>query len=108
MSNFWIILWHTYSSKLKTKSFIITTLITVLLIVGITNMSKVIDVFSNGEEKVDKIAVLDKTGELYSPLSELLKMNKSKMEVESFSGAENDAEKAVKTGDYKGLLILFI
>lgn len=106
MSNFWIILWHTYSSKLKTKSFIITTLITVLFIIGITNMSKVMNVINNGEEKVDKIAIVDNTGELFSPLSERLKMNNSKIEVETFKGSVEDAEKAVKTGDYKGLLIL--
>ena len=64
MNRFWIILFHTYVSKLKTKSFIITTLVTAIILIGLTNMTNIIDYFNkgNGEEKV---AVIDETGELY-------------------------------------------
>jgi len=107
MSNFWIILWHTYISKLKTRSFIITTLITVILIVGLTNMSKIIDLFNNEEEEqFDKVAVIDETGELFMPLSEQLKLNHSKIQLESFTGTEDEADNKVKAGEYQGLLIL--
>lgn len=106
MSNFWIILGHTYTSKLKTKSFIITTLITVLLVIGLTNMSKVIDFFNNGEEKLEKIVVLDETGELFIPLSEQIKVNNSNIKLESFKGTETEAENTVKDGENKGLLVL--
>ena len=39
MNSFWIILFHTYINKLKTKSFIITTLLTVVIVLVLTNLS---------------------------------------------------------------------
>lgn len=106
MSNFWIILWHTYFSKLKTKSFITTTLITVILVIGLTNMSKVINFFNQGEEKQDTVAVIDNTEKLFPPLAEQLSANNSKIQLQLFNGTEQEAEKSVKAGDFKGLLIL--
>ena len=44
MNKFWVIVFHTYLNKLKTKSFIITTIITALILVALTNMEKIIDV----------------------------------------------------------------
>ena len=64
MSKFWIILLHTYVSKLKTKSFIITTLVTALIVIGLTNMTNIIDYFNKGNG-TEKVAVIDETGELY-------------------------------------------
>lgn len=105
MSNFWIILSHTYLSKLKTKSFIITTLITCLFMVGLTNMSNIIDFF-NSDDSGEKIAVIDETDELTNPLMEQLKMNNSKIQLEAFKGSLAEGENAVKAADYDGLLIL--
>lgn len=105
MSNFWIILSHTYLSKLKTKSFIITTLITCLFMVGLTNMSNIIDFF-NSDDSGEKIAVIDETEELTNPLMEQLKMNNSEIQLEAFKGSLAEGENAVKAADYDGLLIL--
>ncbi|MBY0123087.1 ABC transporter permease [Bacillus sp. S/N-304-OC-R1] len=105
MSNFWIILSHTYLSKLKTKSFIITTLITCLFMIGLTNMSKIFDFF-NSDDSGEKIAVIDETKELFNPLMEQLKMNNSEIVLEAFSGSIAEGENAVKSADYNGLLIL--
>lgn len=105
MSNFWIILSHTYLSKLKTKSFIITTLITCLFMVGLTNMSNIIDFF-NSDDSGEKIAVIDETDELTNPLMEQLKMNNSEIQLEAFKGSLAEGENAVKAADYDGLLIL--
>ncbi|QED47122.1 ABC transporter permease [Cytobacillus dafuensis] len=106
MSNFWIILWHTYLSKLKSKSFIITTLITVLLVAGLTNMSRIMDLFNKGDENEEKIAVIDESGELINPLMEQLKLNDSSILIEQFKGTVEEAEKAVIENEYDGLLIL--
>ncbi|MBS4188763.1 ABC transporter permease [Bacillus sp. FJAT-49705] len=106
MSNFWIILWHTYLSKLKSKSFIITTLITLLLVAGLTNMSRIMDLFNKGDENEEKIAVIDETGELINPLMEQLKLNNSSILIESFKGTVEEAEKSVIENAYEGLLIL--
>ncbi|WP_313799190.1 ABC transporter permease [Cytobacillus sp.] len=105
MNNFWIILWHTYSSKIKTKSFIITTLITLVLIIGLTNMTKIIDVFS-GDEQGEKVAVIDQSGELFAPFKEQMKTIDKDVQLQLFEGTEEEGEKAVKNDEYKGLLIL--
>ncbi|NAP01612.1 ABC transporter permease, partial [Halomonas sp. MG34] len=68
MSKFWIIMSHTYMSRIKTKSFIISTLITLLFIVAATNFQTIIDAFSDGEN--DQFAVIDESGELYEPLQQ--------------------------------------
>lgn len=73
MNNFWIILFHTYFSKLKTKSFIVTTIITVFLVIGLSNMTNIIDFFNRGEEN-EKIAVMDKSGALFHDLQQQLTM----------------------------------
>ncbi|MFL6558296.1 MAG: ABC transporter permease, partial [Bacillus sp. (in: firmicutes)] len=51
MNNFWIILFHTYINKLKTKSFIITTLLTVVIVLGLTNLNNIIDIFDKNGGK---------------------------------------------------------
>ncbi|KOP81633.1 ABC transporter permease [Cytobacillus solani] len=105
MNNFWIIFWHTYFSKIKTKSFIITSLITLVLIVGLTNMSKIIDVFSD-DEQGEKVAVIDQSGELFAPFKEQIKTINKDVHLQLFEGSEAEGEKAVKNDEYKGLLIL--
>ncbi len=105
MNNFWIILFHTYLTKLKTKSFIITTILTVVLVLGLTNMSNIINFFNDGDGD-DKIAVLDETGVLFEPLKEQLKATGADVQLEAFAADDKEAEKGVKEGKYKGLLIL--
>ncbi|TKC18148.1 ABC transporter permease [Robertmurraya kyonggiensis] len=105
MNNFWIIFFHTYLSKLKTKSFIITTIITVLIVVGLANMTNIINFFDKGEGK-DTIAVIDESSTLVEPLQQQLKASNSEIELEAYKDGEEKAEKAVEDGDYKGLLVL--
>ncbi|SNT26132.1 ABC-2 type transport system permease protein [Bacillus sp. OK838] len=59
MNKFWIVLSHTYLSKLKTKSFIISTIIMMALILVLTNISKLIDSFDSDDQ--EKVAVIDQT-----------------------------------------------
>ncbi|MED3551443.1 ABC transporter permease [Cytobacillus praedii] len=105
MNNFWIILWHTYFSKLKTKSFIITSLITLVLIIGLTNMTKIIDVFSD-DEQGEKVAVIDQSGELFAPFQEQIKSINKDVHLQLYEGSEEEGEKAVKNDEFKGLLVL--
>lgn len=105
MSSFWVILFHTYITKLKTKSFITTTLVTALILVGLTNMTNIIDYFNkgNGEEK---IAVIDETGELFQLFETQMKRVNEKLIIEEFKGSEKEAEDQVKSEHFQGLLIL--
>jgi ABC-2 type transport system permease protein len=104
MSKFWIILFHTYVSKIKTKSFIVTTLITVAILLALTNMNRIIEIFD--KEEVNKIVVIDETGQLIPPLQEQMKVIDKELIIESFKGSESEAEKSIEEGKYNGLLIL--
>ena len=105
MNNFFIILIHTYMSKLKTKSFLVTTILTVGIMLALTNMSNIIDFFNKGDE-AEKIAVIDETGQLFEPLNEQMKMLNKELILEEYDGNEENASKAVEEGKYKGFLEL--
>ncbi len=105
MNSFWIIFWHTYLSKFKTKSFLITTIVTVLFILGISNMNRIIDAFDKNGAK-DKVAVLDTSGKLYAPLKNQVKSINKGIVLENYQGTLSKAESEVKKGDYTGLLVL--
>jgi ABC-2 type transport system permease protein len=105
MNKFWIILFHTYLNKLKTKSFLVTTLLTVVITLGLTNMSNIIEVFDKGGDK-EKVAVLDETGQLYEPLKEQISTLNKNLQLKEFDGTEKEAEKAVEEGEYVGIVEL--
>lgn len=105
MNKFWIILLHTYISKLKTKSFIITTIITALFFAGVANVNRIIDLFE-GEDEGAKIAVIDETDTIYEAFSAQVKVMDEKMIVKPFEGTIQEAEKQVKDGKFDGLLVL--
>src|SRR5699024_9925438 len=50
MNKFMTTFWHTYLSKVKAKSFIITTIIVMLLIVLAGNFDKIMNLFDSSEE----------------------------------------------------------
>ncbi|MCM3586051.1 ABC transporter permease [Mesobacillus maritimus] len=105
MNNFFIILFHTYLTKLKTKSFIITTIITGLIIVGVTNIPRIIEFFDK-EGEVEKIAVIDNSAQLLDPLQAQLKGINQEIELTAFTDSFEEAEKQVEAGDYTGVLEL--
>jgi ABC-2 type transport system permease protein len=105
MNKFWIILFHTYLSKIKTKSFLITTLLTLLITVALTNMSNIIEVFDKGGDK-ENVAVLDETGQLYQPLKEQISALNKNLQLTEFDGTDKEAEKAVEEGEYTGFVQL--
>lgn len=104
MSKFWIIMSHTYMSRIKTKSFIISTLITLLFIVAATNFQTIIDAFSDGEN--DQFAVIDESGELYEPLQQGIQAANEEIDVSLFDGTEEAAKDAVQDEEYQALLVL--
>ncbi|PLS17532.1 hypothetical protein CVD28_11060 [Bacillus sp. M6-12] len=103
MSKFWIVLFHTYLSKIKTKSFIISTGIMLLLIIGLTNLSSIIDTFNKNEN--DTVAVLDETGELYQPFIAQVKAINQDLELKQAENEET-ARKWVNSEKIKGYLVL--
>jgi len=105
MNKFWIILFHTYMSKLKTKSFIITTIITALIVVGLTNIENIIKQF-DGDGESTQIGVIDETGELLSFFQEQVQATDDSIEIQELEGSEEEASRLVTEGDLEGYLLL--
>lgn len=105
MNKFWIILFHTYLNKLKTKSFIVTTAITIVILLGLTNMNRIIDVFDRNDS-AEKIAVLDETEQLYEPLKTAVTALNKDLKLERYEGDIAKAESDVKEEKYAGMLVL--
>jgi len=61
MNKFWIVLSHTYFSRLKSKAFIISTLIILLFLVGVANIQSIIKMFTGGDD-TDQVIVIDESG----------------------------------------------
>ncbi|KGP90031.1 hypothetical protein N780_07330 [Pontibacillus chungwhensis BH030062] len=109
MNKFWIVMSHTYFSRLKSKTFLITTGIILLLIVALTNFQSVMDsVGSDDEESAQgpKVAIVDETGQFITPLKEQLSAQQAELKLESYSGNEEEAKQAVQEGEYRGVLTL--
>ncbi len=105
MNNFWIILWHTYLTKLKTKSFLITTLITIAIVLVLTNINTIIKAFDKNGGK-ETVAVLDQTGQLFQPLKKQVSTINKDIILKQYNGTEKQAEKAVEKGTYQGMIQL--
>lgn len=105
MNKFWIILFHTYLNKFKTKSFLITTALTIVITLALTNMNNIIEVFDKSGGK-EKVAVLDETGQLYEPLKEQMSVLNKDLQLTAFDGSEQEADDAVEKGEYAGIVLL--
>lgn len=104
MNKFWIILFHTYWSKLKTKSFIITTIVTALLIFGLSNIQTIIETFDK-EEDIN-IAVLTDTESLFTAFEQTLNASSPDIALDKFAEGEAQAEEKVNAGELTGYLLL--
>ncbi len=103
MNKFWIVLAHTYASKVKTKSFIISTAVMLGLLLIVSNLSAIINFFDKDE--VDRVAVIDESGSFYQPLAEQLKLSGSETELTE-AASEETAKKQVEAEDITGYLII--
>lgn len=105
MNNFWVILFHTYLNKLKSKSFIVTTILTVVIVLALTNINNIIGIFDKNGGK-DQVAILDETGLLYEPFKQQLQTVNKDIQLTQYKGDESKVEKDVENGDFKGVLYL--
>ena len=105
MNKFWTVVSHTYTSKIKARSFIISTLIMVIVLGVIVNFDKITSAFSDSDHK--KIAVIDNSNEnIYSALKQQVDSTSNKVSLSSFEGSEAAAKKAVANDEYEGYLII--
>ncbi|MGE6376788.1 ABC transporter permease [Peribacillus muralis] len=104
MNKFWIVLSHTYLSKLKTKSFIISTIIMMALILVLSNISNLIDAF--GEDETQKVAIIDQTEDrLFDPYKNAVKGVNEDLSIIS-AQSEKEAEKLVNADEIVGYLLV--
>ena len=66
MNKFGTVILHTYVTKVKTKSFIISTIVTLLFVLAFLNIDKIFAFFEDDEVK--QIAVVDESGQLFDLL----------------------------------------
>lgn len=105
MNKFWTILSHTYMEKVKSKTFIITTALLVLLVIGAANFQSIVEVFSSDDGK-DKIAVIDESDVLFEPLKQGIETADESLEVEQYTASEEDAKAAVQDEEYEALIVV--
>ncbi|HLT56769.1 MAG TPA: ABC transporter permease, partial [Bacillota bacterium] len=74
MNNFWVVFSHTYLTKIKSRQFILTTVITLLIILAMANITKIIGTIQEitGEDGKTKIALVDETNGLGESFKEIL------------------------------------
>ena len=104
MNKFFLIVMQTYMSKLKSKSFLISTGITALLIIGLTNMQTIFETFERNDEKL--IAVLDTSGSFYNQLDAQFQGEEERIKLEKNNADAATIEEEVLKGTYDGLLII--
>jgi ABC-2 type transport system permease protein len=104
MGKFITVMMHTYRSKIKSKPFLISTIITIALMFVVSNMNEIVKVFSGDD--VSRVAVIDKTGNAFAPLQSQVKQYDDEFKLEEFKKSEKDAEKRIQDGKLDGLLIL--
>ncbi|WP_409291728.1 ABC transporter permease [Peribacillus sp. SCS-37] len=104
MNRFWIIFWHTYITKVKSRSFIITTSIMVVLLLGAASLSKITDFFE-GDDGPEKVGIVDETGSLYSILAQQLAAQKAEFKPVRIKD-EEEARRLEEKGDVTGYLLL--
>jgi ABC-2 type transport system permease protein len=105
MNKFWIMVVHTYLSKIKSKSFIITTLVMALVLFGISNISTIIEAF-NKDEEAKSFAVLDETNEYYTMFENNLVVSGVPIEVEKSTLSESELDEQVLAEEIDGVIIL--
>ncbi|MBB6448053.1 ABC-2 type transport system permease protein [Geomicrobium halophilum] len=106
MNNFWITIGHTVSKRLKSKSFLWSTVIMMVLIFGLMNVGTMISAFSSEEEAEEsRIAIVDDTA---SSIGEMLEEDQEGTfnYVNYTEGSEDEALEAAQNEEFDYVLAL--
>ncbi|KIP20711.1 hypothetical protein JV16_02167 [Anoxybacillus ayderensis] len=104
-NKFWIVFAHTYMTKLKSKSFFISTVITTLIIFGIGQLDRIIEAFSDNGQKT--IGVIDQTNGWYEALQAQMQSNKE-IKLVRHDENEEQAKKYVQTEKWYAYIVLHV
>ena len=110
MREFWIIFKQAFTSKAKAKSFIITTLIMMVAIFLLANISKIIDTVQDmtGGEEEEILHVVDTSGVLIDPLRAQLETEESGIVVKATEESEQELTDKVTSEDIDSFLTLSV
>ncbi|MGP4082384.1 ABC transporter permease [Pseudalkalibacillus sp. R45] len=106
MNKLWIVMLHTYKTRIRSKAFILTTVASLLLILGLTNMQTIVNTFNGDDEDKKQVAVLDESGSFYELLKQQVDTTSDDIELTKTNQSEKEAEESVLDGDYNALLYL--
>lgn len=106
MNKFWVILNHTYMTRLKSRPFIISTIIALIFIIGLANIQSVINVFKS--EDIETYAVIDRSDTLFTPFQEGMAEHQEDIEVIQYNESEEQGKEAVQDGEFEALVIIDI
>ncbi|KHE68924.1 ABC transporter permease [Halobacillus sp. BBL2006] len=102
MNKFFIMLAHTYMNRVKSKSFLITTILTVVLVFALTNLQTIIEKFGGGDEE-KQVAVVTDNEEWFQSLEQVLATNEN-YTLESFDGSLEKAKEEVEAGTFHSVV----
>lgn len=100
MNKFFPTFWLTYMKKITSRSFLLVTLLTILIAVGISNIDKIIDYFDHSEEDITAVSSIDSA--LQKNVMNALKQSDKEMKVKAVT--LSDGKKGVKKEEYKYLI----
>ncbi|SIS47362.1 ABC transporter permease [Salimicrobium flavidum] len=99
MNKFFVILSHTYTNRIKSRAFIITTLLTIAAILVMANIQTIMDTFQEEGSGESTTAIIAE-----EPVASALSSSITGGEL--YEGGEEEAKKAVLEGEYDGLLVV--
>ncbi|WP_160112647.1 ABC transporter permease [Salicibibacter kimchii] len=101
-----IVLAHTYWTKIKSKTFLFTTLMMAAFMLVFLNLNNIIQFFDgDASEQTYAVLIIDESDELYGALAEEIEGGSGQIMVEEASPEEEEAtEKAVMEGQYDAYL----
>ncbi|MBC6309261.1 ABC transporter permease [Listeria sp. FSL L7-1582] len=99
MSKFWVITSQVYKRRVKTKSFLISLLLPLLIGAAIFALPKIVDYFGGGDEPT-KIAVIAEN----PAFSMAIAADKANFKVDKKIDTEKKAKKALTDGDIEGFV----
>lgn len=104
MNKFLLVLGHTYWTRLKSKAFIITTIIMLVFVIGVANIDSIIKLFDTDEE-ASEVIVIDEAPVIYTGLENSLE-NDEKIRLIDYDKDIEAGKKSIENEDYDALLIL--
>ncbi|TWI56201.1 ABC transporter permease [Halalkalibacter nanhaiisediminis] len=107
MRNFWIIAFHTYLNRLLTKTFLFTTIITLLFVLFFMNMDRLFMMFeSDAESEMTQIVVVDETNKMYALLEEQMAPFSERLQLINSQESSEQAKQDITDGIYDAALVI--